>query len=239
MNIMMNTVISRAFLRCFVFFLLIVCFISACWALPTENHGKLWANINKKGTVGEYNLKYIAQLHGRFGFDSPIFNSAILRLGMGYPLSQALSVWLGYDLAPNKNVRTNEFSVEQRIWQQLTWKIPAQTAAPLTSRTRLEERMSSKNSGVALRLRQKISLRFVSVLIGGLAVPVISNEIFFNLNHPDWVTNKAVDQNRFAVGVEIHRGEGAILGIGYMNQIEFRETVNRINHIFYVSCTLP
>ena len=175
-------------------------------------------------------------MQARFGFDSPIFNTGIVPLGLGRQLSQTVSFWLGYDFVPKKDVTTKKSLVEQEVWQQLLWKIPTQSPTLLTSRSRLGERRSTAGSGVSFRLRQKFTIKMNGSTRGGSDVPHISNEIFFNLNHPEWVSSKAVQQNRLFFGFDVQIGKDRVLEIGYLNQLEFREGVNRMNHIISFSC---
>jgi len=220
--------------RRFLFFLLAVFFVPNCLAASTEQSTKLWTSVQKKGYISRDKWGYLVQLHVRFGDDSPSFDSGIARLGLGYHSSKTLSFWVGYDFLSKQDVGTIKFSEEQRCWQQLSWEIPTLAPSQLIYRARLEERESTKGSGVAFRLRQKITLKKGNSRMGGTVVPFVADEIFFNLNHPEWISSKTVDQNRLFVGLDIPLGKGRTLKIGYINQFEFRD-VNRMNHIIYCS----
>ena len=54
---------------------------------------------------------------------------------------------------------------------------------------------------------------------------VISNEIFMNLNHTNWIITQTLDQNRAYIGIEQALSKSAFLSIGYMNQ--YLSTANK------------
>jgi len=220
--------------RCIVLCLLIT-FAPNCLASSLDHGGQSWSGIESVGTIKNSDFQYIALLQLRLAFDSPVFDTGVIRIGLGYPIAKSLNLWFGYDLLPTQNANTRKFSAEERPWQQFLWEMPVKRPGLVMFRCRLEERMNSKEPGLALRLRQRISLQMRNNKIGDIATPIVSDEIFFNLNHPDWVGHRAINQNRLYAGFDISLSQHRVLQVGYLNQAEFRMNANSMSHIVFLS----
>lgn len=222
--------------RALIFCILAIFISHNCLAKNAEQSGKLWASIETNGEINKSQIEYMSELHGRFGYDAPNFNEGIFRIGLGYPTSQTISVWFGYDFIPMKDLITKEFSIENRIWQQILWEVPLEGFWQFTYRARLEERIDAEASGTAIRLRQKLIVKMNHLEIGTDSfIPIIYDEIFFNLNHPDWIADKTVDENRLFVGFGYQIDTRHILEVGYINQLALRNPDNIMNHILSLS----
>lgn len=216
-----------------------VIFIFLCQdslATPMEHNGKLWSHIDTSGYIDSENKwEYMGQLHLRLGDEDPVFNMGIVQAGLGYHPSTTLSLWAGYDILPIRNVSTKEFFYERRGWQQVEWKISTRGSFPVTYRSRLEERVNSSASGTSVRLRQKLGIKMLDINIGPSMTPIIWDELFFFLNHPVWVGDRSADQNRLFIGFDFKLAEHRFITVGYMNQFEWRNDINRMNHILSLS----
>ena len=110
---------------------------------------------------------------------------------------------------------------EYRIWEQALWHRQIDSTS-IISRTRLEERKSLYFSEWAMRLRERLTIS--TPMTQNLSM-VISNEIFMNLNHTNWIITQTLDQNRAYIGIEQALSKSAFLSIGYMNQ--YLSTANK------------
>ena len=181
---------------------LCLCFIcSSAFGAPSEHDAKLWTQINVDGPFFNTKLNYLLELHARFQDTSKPFEQAVTRLGFSYDINPIASVWLGYDFTPTRGNVSKQFENEHRPWQQLYVKAIHQGNFSLDSRTRLEQRFSENEPGTAYRLRQQFTIKLPNI-VGKKITPVLSEEIFFNLNHPSWVNEDSVDQNRIFAGFQ-------------------------------------
>ena len=104
----------------------------------------------------------------------------------------------------------------------------------ISSRTRLEHRFINRNSGIAWRLRQQLLAKF-RISCNEKIRPVIFDEIFFNLNHPKWVSNSTINQNRILLGCDVYFSEKNFIRIGYMNRYATAEPKNMMFHILWLA----
>ncbi|GAG77321.1 unnamed protein product [marine sediment metagenome] len=141
---------------------------------------------------------------------------------------------MGYDFVPFSTRSTGDIEFENRPWQQLLWQILGTQNATIVLRTRLEQRFRSLENSTALRLRQNIKLTLPKAIANKLT-PILFDEMFFNLNHPEWVNKNDINQNRLFMGIQIPIKKNNFLQVGYLNQYEFRSPNNRMSHVFMLS----
>ena len=180
-------------------------------------------------------FKWWFDAHARFLDDSSGFAQSILRPGLGYAISDAVSVWLGYawvhtDLEQSRGIDEN------RIWQQLIWSTRFEPVN-FMSRSRLEQRFLDTGSDTGWRFRQfiKVAYPFENSRLGLAAY----DELFFDLNDTDWGADGGIDQNRVFAGVGVKLAASAKAEIGYLNQ--FVRRANRDdahNHILSLTLLL-
>jgi len=215
-------------------------FLISCQALPAyaaTHYFQSWTSLKWVGDIKESKFHYFLNAQARLIAADPTFNQAVFRAGLAYNLTSRTSLWLGYDYVPTQPVGKHTFRYEHRSWQALLWRAPKRKYIIPTLRTRLEQRYLIGNPGVALRLRQKIAITFAPILriAPKDATPVIWDELFFNLNHPSWITKNTIDQNRVFLGYSIPIAKRIIFIIGYLNQYKIRNPKNIMNHILYAS----
>jgi hypothetical protein len=122
---------------------------------------------------------------------------------------------------------------EHRLFQQLNLPIASIGKARLTGRTRLEQRRFEELDGVAIRLRQQVSLAIPLDGPSGLRA-ILSTEPFFLLNAPDGTTAPTgLNQVRSFAGLGIPIMQGVALEAGYMNQFILAGD-DRANHVLTI-----
>ncbi len=176
---------------------------------------------------------YLIDLQARFKDSGEyLFEQADVRTALGYQTHQRVSVWLGYVWRPTREGDTSHFDYENRIFQQLSVALFEHPRFTLDTRTRLEERKDTDCATWAWRFRQKLTLTLPQ-MIHAKVIPIITEEIFFNLNHPDWVGNQTLDRNRVFIGVLVPMTETVTLEFGYLNQYIPDPGTSQVEHIIY------
>ena len=216
-----------------------VLFLMLCFSVNAnamKNSARLWGAVQFSSPVfNSKSWEYRLELHARSQLNDSEKDrdSSILRLGVGHILNNRQTIWLGYDAVPSLE-DDGGVNVEQRLWQQLSWSVFENRKNQWQSRTRLEERKDEGSDDIAYRLRQRFTVSLNERLFWH-AIPVIYDELFINLNRPSWVTTEVVDQNRFFLGIKIPIGKKSSLQIGYINQVQFKDSENQMNHILSIS----
>jgi hypothetical protein len=219
-----------------VFLILFLLFCFNTHASSTKHAVSVWGDAQVSSPISnseQWKYRLELQIH------SPPINNTddtyddTVGFGIGRVLNDRQEIWLGYDAVSTFD-SDDEANLEQRLWQELSWRIFANGKHTWRSRTRLEERKDEHSSVIALRLRQRLTVYFKQRLFWQ-ATPVVYDEIFLNLNQPDWITNKLVDQNRLFLGVKIPIGKNKSLQVGYLNQFKFRDSQDYMNHILSIS----
>jgi hypothetical protein len=153
----------------------------------------------------------------RFGDDASRFSQGILRPGVGYSLSRAWTVWLGYAYIRTEPPYASTSTYEHRIWEQATWSDRIGRTR-LSSRTRLEERFVSTGSQTGWRLREFVKL---SVPLGSIWSAVLYDEYFYNLNSTNYGATAGSDRNRFFIGPGVSISPQLTIEAGYLHQYVF------------------
>jgi hypothetical protein len=206
---------------------------------------RVWGNVTATVKLGSLDpsldhWRLWLESQGRFREDASVADQALGRAGLGYALSDKLSVWVGYGhVATFRN--GGGALHENRVWQQalLTEKTPL---GDLSSRTRFEQRLIEDVDRVEWRLRQQ--LRFSRPLAEGSPFSLIVwDEVFVRLNSTTPTARFGFDQNRGFVGLGLTVAREARVEIGYMNQLiltrsvtrQSQQFVDRMNHTLSVS----
>ncbi len=186
-----------------------------------ERDFQTWLNVTAIGKTHSNDkiigrVRYWLEGQQRFGDDSSRFTQTLVRPGLGYALTESLSIWLGYAwVYTGIPFTTNPFE-EDRIWQQLLWT-KTNRYLTFTSRTRTEQRFLENNPKTAYRIRELIK---ISVPIKQYANFnfVTSDELFLHKNNFVGTNSRGFDQNRFFIGLGYKINPIATTEIGYMNQ---------------------
>jgi Protein of unknown function (DUF2490) len=174
----------------------------------------------------------------RFGDDASRLSQALIRGGVGYPLSDAWTAWAGYAYihteAPYASIPTDE----NRIWEQVVWN-GAISRLKVSSRTRLEQRFFVGGIDTGWRLRESVKLTRPLDSNDGWSL-IVSDELFINLNNanltPNSTATAGLDRNRFFVGPGLDLTRSSRAEFGYMNQYTFRHNgPDKQDHILAVN----
>lgn len=206
---------------------------NAAVAERVDEDFQTWGNITALGSFAPLNpnnpelkkFRYWIEGQGRFGNDSSQFTQSLIRPGLGYAVTDKLTVWLGYAWAPTAQPLSGAHPYdEHRIWQQALWADNF-SFGRLTWRSRFEQRFFDHMvpdpgpNAVAHRFRQLIKLAVPMPFISPNLSFVVQDELFINMTtpHAGWITN-GFDQNRGFVGLAYKWNQVATTEIGYMNQ---------------------
>jgi len=195
----------------------------------------IFAQDHIKGLCEERPLKWWFDGHLRFLDDTNGFHQSLIRPGVGLPLSDDLTAWVGYAWIHTDPVVGNEFD-EHRLWQQTTWS-KNRDLATFALRSRLEQRFMETGDDLGWRYRQLIRLQRAMPNHPQLSF-VTWDEIFFNLNDTDFGARTGFDQNRAFVGFgwKPHADSRWRTEIGYLHQaINNPLGIDRANHILSVN----
>jgi hypothetical protein len=110
---------------------------------------------------------------------------------------------------------------EERLRQMITFPL----GGGLSTRSRLEERFSSAEGDIAVRLRQQ--LRYSAPLNRHGLTFYLTHESFLNLNATDWGVSSGYDRMRHTLGVSIPLGKGLRADTGYLNEYRFGRSGGR------------
>ncbi len=174
---------------------------------------------------------------GRLFNDAGKLGQSIIRPGVGYKLSDNVSLWAGYAWV-NTSPLGGEETDEHRIWQQLSWG-EAYSWGKLATRTRLEQRFLSNGDDTGWRYRQL--LKYTHPLFSQKFYISVWDEVFVNINSTDWGANSGFGQNRvFAgLGMFIDSKKHYRFELGYINQFIDRKNRNDLmNHIISGSLSI-
>lgn len=174
-----------------------------------------WLAVNASGPVAKDSKVLVwLDMHHRSFSSSGERDVTIVRPGMGFRVSPALDVWIGYAWVTiareGKDVR------EERFWQQATYPLGEFLGGQLSGRTRLEQRTRDGSDDVGVRLRQQLryAYRFEDSPFGLVAW----NEAFLGLNETRWGQRSGFDQNRLFAGLSFNAASNLRFEAGYLNQ---------------------
>jgi Protein of unknown function (DUF2490) len=187
-----------------------------------------WNTLNLNTTVAK-NVPVTLEFGARMVDDAGRLGVLIFRPSIGYKISDDLTVSLGYAHFKTIN-RGRADTDENRIYQQVTWRIGKIDKATLIARSRLEQRWieGARDMGWRLtgRLRLQVPLKAKQTNL------ILSHEQLYALNSTDWGARAGLDQMRNYVGVSFPISKGVTLETGYQNRYLVRRgTADRIDHI--------
>jgi Protein of unknown function (DUF2490) len=222
----------------FIWLLLLVFLWSNAEADIDEDFG-VWGAIQGQGSFVDSGSEmgrwqWWMEGQGRFFNDAAKLGQSIIRPGLGYKLSDNVSIWLGYGWIATWPVGRDPTD-EHRIWQQLSWSKPY-SWGNLATRTRLEQRFLSNGDDTGWRFRQFI--KYTHPLFTERTYLSVWNEVFVNINSTDWGATSGFGQNRIfaGLGVFIDSKRHYRFELGYLNQfIDHKNRTDRMNHLISAS----
>ena len=194
----------------------------------TVEDAQAWINLTAMGSIKDRAI-YFVEVQPRVAEDRPHLPALLLRGGLGWKFSDAVSLYAGYlhVVHPDRN--------EERPFAQLSWSMADLAGGRLSSRHRLEHRRVSTGSDVGWRLRAM--LRYVHPL-GPPRRPraLVSVEPFVAFDETDWGQRRGLDQVRTFAGLEVPLKGKSTIEIGYLNQaINGPGAADRMNHVASLS----
>ena len=191
---------------------------------------QFWGNVTALGNFGALNpnnpdlkkWRWWAEGQGRFGQDASQFTQSLIRPGVGYNVTDKLSLWLGYAWAPTAHPLAQGHNYnENRIWQQALWADNF-SFGRLTARSRFEERFFDPNAPtntVGYRFRQLVKLAVPMPFISPNVSFIIQDELFINMTNATMgFITQGYDQNRFFTGIAYKFNPMVTTELGYMDQ---------------------
>lgn len=213
--------------------------ISLCFGSQPANstsHNRAWGVATIMGPVTDNTaFRYYLEPQLRLINDNSVFNQLLILGGLGYQLNQNMTLFVGPGWIATKTTNSN-LIYEKRLWQQLNWQILNNLNWNINSRTRLEERKREDNSSMALRFRQRIWMRLPLKKWPGYSFSCF-DEVFFNLNHPEWTSPRTFEQNRAFIGFSRQLSKSTVLDLGYLNQ-RIYSVQNQLNHVLSLGLTV-
>jgi len=165
-------------------------------------------------------------------FNKKVFNQNVNRWALGYKLRKHASIWQGYEVRPTLN---HIFTVEQRLWQQLSLGFYPNECLHIVWRTRLEHRWVTHTSKISHRLRQRLLVKKDLPKYETIKA-VVFDEIFFALNHPRWVSKNTISENRIFFGFDFYLSKKNFIRVGYMNRYLTEEKPKKLFfHLLWTS----
>jgi hypothetical protein len=205
-------------------------------AYCAEHHTKQWNSSTMVGSLAHSEkMKYYLETQLRFIDDRYIFNQAFLLTGLGYQFTPAVSLFAGPGLVVTKNSEGQQFT-EYRLFQQLNWLLTEnKNPTSLISRTRLEQKERTNESGILWQLRQRLWLR-IPIPYTNQYYYSMFDEVFFNFNNPGWASSRFFEQNRAFIGFAKQLTKNTLLDIGYLNQQQFGPP-HQVSNVMIISFT--
>jgi hypothetical protein len=190
-------------------------------------------DLNRHAEDGKWRWWFDGQM--RFFEDFDGFGQSLVRPGVGYKLTDKLTVWSGYAWIHTNPEPSPEFD-EHRIWEQVTWTHKFDPTT-LDLRSRLEQRLVETGDDTGMRFRQMVALRR-PIGFAPQFTWVAWDEAFFHLNDTDWGAREGFDQNRAFLGVGWKPSPEHTwrLEVGYLNQyIDRSAGLDMSNHLLSVN----
>ena len=201
-----------------------------------ESYDKYWSVAVITGPLAEHSsFKYYLEPQLRLIDNNYVFNQILLLGGLGYQINTNMTVYLGPGWIVSKTPQGNS-THENRLWEQLNWILVNTSNLNINSRTRLEERKDTNASQMAIRLRERVWMR-VPFRNSDKYSFSIFNEVFLNLNHPQWVSLYLFEQNRAFIGVSTQASKSTVIDVGYLNQY-IHAIKNRLDNVLLLSFTV-
>ena len=197
---------------------------------------RLWTNVNvqeRSGTESPWRWAGDVVLRTREGVDD--LDNLVFRGSIGYDLTDRSSAWAGFAVVPSFPASGGTI-VEKRLFTQYSWSGPG-LGGSVALRSRLEQRWTEGNSGLAWRVRQQVRYSRPMAPKSRFAW-VGTDEIIFHLNETSRY-DRGLDQNRAFGGISRTINPNVRVEIGYLNQYSHSVTgPNRMNHVLSIGTSV-
>ncbi len=129
---------------------------------------------------------------------------------------------------PSRIGNSQNIAFRDNIFQQLDIVFINNQKLFFSMRNRLEERGGENVSPIAYRYRTRFNL-LLYTQHSDYAYSFY-DEIFYNLNHPQWVSDKLISENRLFAGLRFLLSSKVALQVGYLNIFNINRNRTIINH---------
>ena len=184
----------------------------------TADDFEIWSVLQASGSISG-NIVGGLELSGRMVDDASRLGVAIVRPTIGYKISNAVTVHLGYvhQTTINQNRRDTQ---EDRIFQQFNWTMGKIGKGTLSSRTRFEQRFVNTGNDTGLRFR--VQLRYTVPMKAKGTNFVVASEPIIALNTTNWGQREGFEQWRNFVGVNFPVAKKLTFETGFQHRYQKR-----------------
>jgi hypothetical protein len=194
------------------------CFVLLAWptrvrAQSAAHDTQLWLLLLGQLRVGEQWLVH-AEAQPRWNDDISRSDQVLLRGAIGRRLGTRASVWAGYAYTPRQ--ASDDWTHEQRLWQQLSVAFPRAGRWTPSIRIRPEQRLLESWGDASYRLRALG--RLVRPLGASPWSIAASDEYFVTLDDTEDGPRRGFDQNRVFIGMLRRLSSEATIETGYLWQ---------------------
>jgi hypothetical protein len=204
-----------------------------------------WFHAVAEGSLKRVNpalAKVRVWVEGQSGFDQAMdhWYTGLLRIGIGYSITNSLTVWAGYTYTPiqnlDYNLRLKGINVnsplvgQQDLWPAFRYVLPTDIGS-FIFRTLWE---SNFGLGSQVRERPRQLVKFIHPFDFEQRLSFIAwDEAFFRINTTNWGGKSGFDQNRVFVGFGWSFNSNFRIELGYINQYisGSNHTNNTIHHL--------
>ena len=197
---------------------------------------RLWTNLviqERSGTASPWRWAGDVVLRTRQGVDE--LDTLVFRGIIGYDLTDRSNVGAGFAVVPSFPVLGGTV-IEKRLFTQYLWSGRG-LGGSVALRTRLEQRWTEGNSGLAWRVRQQV--RYSRPMAPQSRFSWVgTDEIIFHLNETTRY-DRGLDQHRAFGGISRTINPTVRIEIGYLNQ--YSHSVigpNRMNHVVSIGTSV-
>lgn len=209
--------------------------LSSSAAAQIDHDGALWEMFLAQGNLAGIdpdwkNVRWWFDAQGRWRHEGEQLDTTILRPGIGYALTDRVTVFAGYALI-GTHPKNGHDTTENRIWQQLVWNVPVEGDYKLQLRSRLEQRFVEDADDTGWRFRQ-FAKYTRPMSADGKRYLSAWDEVFYELNDTDFGQNTGLRQNRAFIGLGWYLDEARTIMFegGYLNQWISKPGDDRMNH---------
>lgn len=199
-------------------------------AVAQTNHGgQIWGSIQVVAPVRDdifLSMDIQPRWTTRNAATAPI---TIIPPVISWRVNESLIVSGGYLYAHIDGARLPQSLHENRVFQQIGYRVGAFGRVGLRAQTRLEQRQRSTGSDWNIRVAQQLLLATpLTKKESGGPVAVVSTELYWNLTKADWGARRGYDDLWSFIGMQVPLASNAALEVGYLNQRQ-RQVAGRVN----------
>lgn len=191
-----------------------------------------WAQIVAEGDLHLVDprldkLRLWLEGQGRWNEDWRHFYQGVVRVALGYSLSDRATLWVGYNFVPTQ-LQGKPYFATQEVWPGFRYILPTEYGT-FMFRTMLDVNFIR---GDDARFRPRQLFRFLRPFEFERRLSfVVWDEVFVRINSTEWGGPAGFDQNRAFIGIGWSFTPEVRAELGYMNQfVEDRDLLNETDN---------